>query len=139
MTDTRRIRKKCHQCGRVMNSNSIKKHYRDKHKLDVTGNLQFLIKLTNFRLFKTDSYPNLKVILTLIWKFCLILGKKLTDICDTVNENERQLFVKVKNINDSSERKLNLYFRLPDGALQSFSKDIKWIINRPIILALVKS
>ena len=58
MTDTRKIRKKCHQCGRVMNSNSVKKHYKDKHKLDVIGNLQFLIKLTNIRLFKTDSYPN---------------------------------------------------------------------------------
>lgn len=130
---------KCLKCSRIMNSNSVRKHYIDKHKCDVTGNLQFLINLTNIRLFKSDSCSNLEVIPTLILKFSLNLGKKLTELCETVNENERRFFVKVKNITDPSVRMLNLYFRLPDGTLQSCSKDIKWIINRPIILALVKS
>ena len=48
-------------------------------------------------------------------------------------------FVKVKKITDVKERKLQLYFRLPDGNLQSFYKNVVWIINRPIIKALVKS
>ena len=48
-------------------------------------------------------------------------------------------FVKVKKITDPSERKISLYFRLQNGNLQSYFKDIQWIINRPIISALVKS
>ena len=48
-------------------------------------------------------------------------------------------FVKVKKITDIKERKLQLYFRLPDGNLQNYPKHIEWIINRPVILALVKS
>ena len=48
-------------------------------------------------------------------------------------------FVKVKKITDTNERKLPLYFRLPDGNLQSALKHIEWIINRPVISALVKS
>ena len=48
-------------------------------------------------------------------------------------------FVKVKKITDPSERNLSLYFRLPNGNLQSSLKNIVWILNRPIIAALVKS
>ena len=53
MRDSRKMRKKCNKCGRVMNSNSVKKHYKDKHNIDTSGNLQFLIEITNLKFKKS--------------------------------------------------------------------------------------
>ena len=50
MSDTRKIRVKCIDCKRIMNSNSIKPHWQKKHGMNCKGTfLQFMMKIRDSR------------------------------------------------------------------------------------------